>query len=182
MKITMIAGSNRNNATSTRALQYIARIMQQEQAEVRIFDLYAKPLPIYNPDQDEEADANVRMMKQWMAGADAIVLATPEYHGGISGVLKNALDYLGSEHFSDKAVLSVSSSGGAVGVSSLQQLQTIVRNLHGVNSPEWISLGGAARAFNASGEPEQQATKDRIERVTKYFLRLANSLKQATYQ
>lgn len=77
-----------------------------------------------------------------MYAADAIVLATPEYHSGISGVLKNALDHLNNQHFHGKVVLSMSSAGGATGTRSLQQLQAMVRNLHGINLPDWISIGG----------------------------------------
>jgi len=171
-KIAIICGSNRKESSSTQLAYYIKRILREKEHEGTVIDLYRQPLPFYAPDENENHDPNLVHMKETVMEADGIVLATPEYHGSISGVLKNALDHLSSEHFSGKIVLSVSSAGGAVGVSSLQQLHTIVRNLHGINCPEWISVGGAERNFTAEGEPETVKIKDRIIRTTSYFLHM----------
>lgn len=105
--------------------------------------------------------------------ADAIVLSTPEYHGGMSGVLKNAIDFLNFEYFDGKLVLVCSSAGGSVGTSSLTQMQTTVRNLHGINSPEWISIGGQQRNFADNGEPESEEVRARVKRTVDFFLSLA---------
>ncbi|KIL40842.1 hypothetical protein SD70_11335 [Gordoniibacillus kamchatkensis] len=176
MNIVLIAGSNRRNATSTKLLRYMGEALRKRGANVKLIDLYETPVPLYSPDA-EETDANTEAMVRTVGEADAIVLATPEYHGSISGVLKNALDYMGSAEFSGKPVLSVSSSGGAVGVSSLTHLQAIVRNLHGVNSPEWLSLGGDARHFAADGSPADAAVRQRVERTLDSLLRLAELLR-----
>jgi hypothetical protein len=80
------------------------------------------------------------------------------------------------EHFDSKAVLSISSAGGAVGVSSLTQLQTMIRNVHGINCPEWISIGSDQRSFNEHGEPELPKVKQRTLRVVHSFLELAERL------
>jgi azobenzene reductase len=175
MNVIMIAGSNRKDASSTKVLKYIGGLLQNEGIEARLFDLHETPLPMYSPDSVHEHE-HVTKLKQWMTEANAIVLATPEYHSGISGVLKNALDTLSGEHFADKVVLSVSAAGGQVGSSSLQQLQTIVRNLHGINSPEWISIGGSQQAFTSSGVPQTQAVENRIQRAVSYFVQLSNSV------
>lgn len=185
MNIVILAGSNRNNATSTRLGEYAVEIIRGQGHQASLFDLYQTPLPFYAPDEkqvDHEhlADLNTRML-----AADAIILSTPEYHGSISGVLKNALDHLSQAHFSGKTVLSISSSGGAVGVSSLLQLQAIVRNLHGINAQEWISIGGAQRrrfeaTFDGYEEYEgRQDIEDRVQRVIGSFLNLAQTLTAA---
>lgn len=164
MNIVLLSGSNRQNATSTKLLRYIADQLDKRGIRTKLIDVYEQPLPMYSPDASS-IDANTAAMVQAFANADAIVLGGPEYHGSISGALKNALDYLGSAQFDGKPVLSVSSSGGAVGVSSLTQLQAIVRNLHGVNSPEWISLGGDARQFTGDHQPVDAGVRKRVERA-----------------
>ncbi|XEC93227.1 NADPH-dependent FMN reductase [Paenibacillus tarimensis] len=176
MKITIVAGSNRKHATSTILGNYIKRIIEQEGHEASFIDLYETPLPFYSPDS-EGVDDEVQRLQREVQQADAIVLCTPEYHGGLSGVLKNALDHLGFDHFDGKTVLSVSSAGGAVGVSSLQQLQTIVRNVHGINCPEWISIGGQQRQFDEDGTPLEEETRTRVGRTVQYFLAMADRLK-----
>ncbi|MBD0380150.1 NADPH-dependent FMN reductase [Paenibacillus sedimenti] len=176
MNIVIIAGSNRKEATSTRLSEYIQGLMKQAGNQVSLIDLYLSPVPFYSPDEDHEDHQGLAKLKQAMSEADAVVLATPEYHSGISGVLKNALDHLGQEHFEGKAVLSVSSAGGSVAVSSLTQLHTIVRNLHGINSPEWISIGGDQRkSFQTGVTPAeiQPNVENRIQRVVGSFLELA---------
>lgn len=179
MKITIIAGSNHGAATSTRLATYIQFLATQEQHDVTLIDLYRTPLPFYTPEDDGDNHEALGAFKQAMLSAEAIVLATPEYHSGISGVLKNALDHVGKDHFNDKAVLSVSSSGGAVAVSSLTQLQTVVRNLHGINCPEWISIGGDQRKSfrtDVGFEDIHPDVEKRIRRVVTYFLGLAEQL------
>ncbi|QHT60161.1 NAD(P)H-dependent oxidoreductase [Paenibacillus lycopersici] len=172
MRIAIIIGATRRESTSAKLSAYIADIMRKEGHEATLFDLREKPLPLYN-DDDEEIHPNTAELMDTVLHADAVVLSTPEYHGSLTGVLKNALDYLGKDQFNDKAVLPVSSAGGAVGVSSLTQMQTIVRNMHGVNSPEWISIGGAQRQFQADGTPESQDVRNRVERTVLYFLKFA---------
>ncbi|NIK79097.1 azobenzene reductase [Paenibacillus castaneae] len=177
MNITILAGSNREASTTNRLAAYVAQLISQKEHSVVLFDLFQTPLPFYSPDGIDHDHASVHLFKQSMKQADAIILATPEYHGSLSGVLKNALDYVGKEHFHRKAVLSMSSSGGAVGTSSLLQLQAIVRNLHGINSPEWISIGGAQRNWLVNELPHYEdggnEMDNRIRRVTANFLELA---------
>ncbi len=174
VRIVCIAGSNHADATSSKLVRYIAARLQGEDHEVEVVELHLLPLPWYNPDVNEE-NANVLRLKKAVKESDAIVLATPEYHGTLSGVLKNALDYLNFEYFNNKVVLSVSSAGGAVGVSSLTHLQTIVRNLHGINCPEWISIGGDQREFAADGVPAHDHVVQRVNKTLDYFLALAQN-------
>ncbi len=174
MKIVLLTGSNRKGASSTILAQTMAKRMEQMQVQASVFDLAEWQLPIYSPDDDYSNHDGVRRLNRLMLEADGIVLSTPEYHGSISGALKNALDYLGQEHFAGKPVLSISSAGGAVGVSSLTQLQAIVRNLHGINSPQWISIGGEGRArYSRSAAAELD---HRAEKALEAFLDLTGRL------
>ncbi|MBH5319788.1 NAD(P)H-dependent oxidoreductase [Paenibacillus sp. GSMTC-2017] len=181
MNIILLAGSNRKDATSTRLSAFVGDIISKSGHQAHLFDLYEKPLPFYSPDDEYDSTDTISELQKVMRQSDAIVLATPEYHSSISGVLKNALDHLGQEHFRGKAVLSMSSAGGAVGTSSLQQLQAIVRNLHGINSAEWISIGGAQRNWFAESHTDHEGSggevTERIRRVTHSFLELASRIK-----
>lgn len=179
MNIMILNGSNREAATSTRLGRYAAERIAHYGHKVQIFDLHERPLPWYTPDAAGDEDANVAELKKSMLAADAIILTTPEYHGSISGVLKNALDYLGQTYMEGKPVLSISSAGGAVGVSALLQLQAIVRNMHGINAPEWISIGGMQRRRFEEGYDEYeggQEVEDRVHRVLSSFLALAGAV------
>jgi azobenzene reductase len=175
--IAIVAGSNRKLSTSTQLCRHLHQILQSYGCEVTLIDLYKLPLPLYSPDTDPQ-NANLSMLADSLQKADGIVLATPDYHGAISGVLKNALDFVGFDEFDGKVVLSVSSSGGAVGVSPLQQLQTIVRNVHGINCPEWISIGGEQRSFTPEGEPANEKTRLRVHRTLQYFIHMVKTFRK----
>lgn len=179
MHIAILAGSNRRDAASTRMARYLQSKLDARGHSAQLFDLRETPLPLYDPDRNDEP-ATAQALSKLMKASDAIILTTPEYHGTISGVLKNALDYLSSEHFDGKAVLSVSAAGGAVGVSSLTHMQAIVRNLHGVNSPDWISIGGDQRRFDAEGQPIDERMRLRVEHVLGNFIRLGEQLRKET--
>jgi azobenzene reductase len=175
MNIVIIAGSNRSAATSTQLAEYVKLSVANKGYQAKLFDLYETPLPFYSPDKSFANDPAVTGFHQAMMKADAVVLASPEYHGGMSGVLKNALDHLGQEHFNGKPVLCLSSAGGAVGVSSLQQMQATVRNLHGINCPEWLSIGGSQRKRfekGYSGAQDFKDMEDRMQSVINSFVEL----------
>ncbi|HEY0829190.1 MAG TPA: NADPH-dependent FMN reductase [Bacilli bacterium] len=176
MNIAILAGSNHAASTSTQLIHYMVRVLESNGHAVQLMDLFQRPVPFYTPDTDFPDDSNLLLMKEMFVKAQAIILSTPEYHGGVSGVLKNALDHLGGEHFNEKVVLSVSSAGGDVAVSSLLQLQAVVRNVHGINCPEWISIGGSNRMFTAEGEPENPKMQQRVKRVISYFITMAEKL------
>ncbi|UJF34555.1 NADPH-dependent FMN reductase [Paenibacillus hexagrammi] len=179
MKIVIVAGSNRKEASSTRLAEYIKLIMESKGIQVSFIDLYKTALPFYSPDEINGEHEGLSVMKKAMQQADGIVLSSPEYHGSMTGVLKNALDHVGQDQIGGKAVLSVSSAGGAVGVSTLQHMQATVRNLHGINCPEWISIGGEQR-ISFMGPLDEGAMnpnlKLRIHKAIDTFLQLATVL------
>jgi len=176
-RITIVAGSNRMNSTSTQLCRHLCKILEGMGCQVTLLPLFELPLPFYIPRVSSD-DANVAVLLNSLREADGIVLATPDYHGAPSGILKNALDFAGFDEFDGKVVLSVSSAGGAVGVSSLQQLQTIVRNVHGVNCPEWISIGGDQRVFTPEGEPANDKTRERVLRTLTYFVSMVKTFRK----
>jgi azobenzene reductase len=180
MNVIAIAGSNRKGSSSTGLAKYTVAALRRQGVQADLFDLHQDPVPFFSPDVSYEDHDGLRRLKRMTAAADGIVLASPEYHGSISGVLKNALDHLGQEYFSGKPVLCATSSGGPVGISSLTQMQAIVRSLHGVSCPEWISIGGEHhKLFTA--EPEgympEHAVLDRIHGALRCFVDMLRGLR-----
>ncbi|MBB6734590.1 NADPH-dependent FMN reductase [Cohnella zeiphila] len=174
MKLALIAGSNRKNASSTILLRYVERVLASRNIEVAFVELAELPLPLYSP--DDAIHPNALTLRQAVEDADGLILATPEYHNSVSGTLKNALDYLDIGLVKGKPVLSVSSAGGPIGFGSLQHLQGIVRGLHGVNCPEWISIGYGSNAFGPDGAPADEGVSIRIEGAVKELTDMARAL------
>src|SRR5919197_5158100 len=102
MRVLAISGSLRAGSHNT-ALVRAARDLAPDGVEVELYDGLAE-LPPYNQDvQDLAPPAPVEDLREQVARADALLIATPEYNGSIPGVLKNAIDWA-SVPFPDNAL------------------------------------------------------------------------------
>src|SRR3954469_19095034 len=91
MKLLGVSGSLRAASFNT-ALLRTAQECAPEGVTIEIFGLH--DLPLFNQDVEDLGDPEpVKAWKAAIAGADALLLACPEYNGGITGVLKNAIDW-----------------------------------------------------------------------------------------
>lgn len=99
-----------------------------------------------------------------IAAADAVLIATPEYNYSISGVLKNAIDWVSrvpNQPFAGKPVAILGVSGGLLGTARAQyDLRKIFVFLdaHVLNKPE-VMIGGASSRFDAEGHLTDEATR-----------------------
>jgi NAD(P)H-dependent FMN reductase len=100
----------------------------------KVWDLRKCPLPMadpaYHDNPEDHPNAGVRAFVRMVYSANAIVLATPVYHNGISGVIKNALDHLAIQHFYLKPV-GLASHGDDRTTQAVEQLRIIIRGLLG---------------------------------------------------
>lgn len=92
-KILGIGASLRKNSTSTKILQMTLKECQKYGAIIGIVDLRQIELPIFSPNKPKEITENVRKINDEVIESDAFILATPDYHGSMSGGMKNFLDY-----------------------------------------------------------------------------------------
>jgi NAD(P)H-dependent FMN reductase len=109
MKILGLSGSLRAASVNSMLLRAAARLAPTD-INVSTFDGLGE-LPLFNPDLEGSLPANVVTFHQAVAEADALLFASPEYAHGVTGTIKNALDWLvGFEPFASKivAVLNVS--------------------------------------------------------------------------
>jgi FMN reductase len=121
----------------------------------------------------EEPEA-VRLFSGRLKAADGIILGTPEYHGSISGVLKNALDLMGFAEFEGKMVGLVGVSGGRMGAyEALNTLRIVGRALHAWVVPEQAAIPEAWKAFDEAGRPTDPAVAERLREVGKQVARFA---------
>ncbi len=119
MKILALSGSLRTGSHNTKLLQ-AAAAAAPDGVEIAIYDRL-KEIPPYDGDDDQPGNQPlaVKRLKQALVGADAVLIATPEYNHSIPGVLKNALDWasrpLAESPVLNKPAAVVSSSTGMFG-------------------------------------------------------------------
>jgi chromate reductase, NAD(P)H dehydrogenase (quinone) len=132
------------------------------------FDVYdsLREIPPYDADLDlEPADPAVARLREAIARADGVLIATPEYNGSIPGALKNALDWA-SRPFPDNALRGkpVAVIGASTGLFGAVWSQAETRKVLGVIGADVINqevpIGQAESAFTDDGQlldPEQHA-------------------------
>ena len=103
-----------------------------------------------------------------------MILGTPEYHGGLSGVLKNALDLMGFEEFEGKMLGLVGVSGGRLGAfGAMHSLRDVGRALHAWVIPEQASVPQAWQVFDEQGHCKDAETEKRLKEVGRQVVRFA---------
>ena len=173
VKIVGIGGSLRPDSYSQQALRVAADRVRALGAEVELLDLREMNLPFCNGGDDYPDYPDVARLQETVKQADGLILATPEYHGSISGVLKNALDLMGFEELSGKVAGLISVLGGQSNSNALNDLRVIMRWVHGWVIPEQIAVGQAWKAFGPDG-------KLLDESLSKRFDQFAQSLVDST--
>jgi NAD(P)H-dependent FMN reductase len=128
-----VAGSTRQGSYSTRALKIALDYAKSHGAEVRLLELNRIVLPLYDP--SAPASKEVEHAAEAIAWADAFILASPDYHGSISGALKNFLD-----HFYEEFGYIVASH--EKGLTVMDQMRTAVRQCYGWSMPYGVSING----------------------------------------
>jgi len=149
-----ISGALRTGSTNTMLLREAARLFgdcRYIQADLR--------LPLYDGDAEAQdgIPAAVTTLAQQIAQADAVILSTPEYNKGPSGVLKNALDWVSrvdGNPWADKPLAVMSAAAGRAGG---ERAQMVLRGFmvpfrpRILQGPE-IHLAGSGSAFDETGQ------------------------------
>ena len=126
MKILGLSGSWRAASINSMLLRAVAKLAPPRM-EVSVFQGLGE-LPLFNPDLEANPPATVTTFFQAVAEADALLIASPEYAHGVTGAIKNALDWLvGFEPFASKfvAVLNTSPRAYHAELALRETLQTM---------------------------------------------------------
>lgn len=137
LKVLGVAGSMRENSYSLKVLKMALEEAEKRGAKTRLLALREADLPMYAPNAGSPALEKVSKDVEW---ADAFILASPDYHGSMSGVLKNFLDHF-YEEFAGKLFGYVVASHEK-GLTVMDQMRTAVRQCYGWSLPYGVSISG----------------------------------------
>ena len=136
LKVLGVGSSMRQGSYSTTALNMILDMAKGNEAETKLLDLRQTNLPmLYTAKDDTHEIGQATELVEW---ADAYILATPDYHGSMSGSLKNFLDYFWSE-FAGKTFGYIVASHEK-GLTVMDQMRTAIRQCYGWSIPYGISI------------------------------------------
>src|SRR5918996_671366 len=153
-----VAGSVRQGSYSTRSLKIALEYAKKQGEEVRLLDLNTVVLPLYDP--SAPASKEVEHTTEAIAWADAVILASPDYHGSMSGALKNFLDHF-YEEFAGKLFGYIVASHEK-GLTVMEQMRTAVRQCYGWSMPYGVSINGE-QDFGPDGEMSNARLAKRLQ-------------------
>lgn len=157
LKIMVVIGSLQSRSVSRVVSLHLASLLREWGCAVDVLDLRDEPLPLFNPEVSKSLP-EFEPLRQRVASADVFVLASPDYHGGPSGAIKNFLDYFWHE-FTGKLFGTLVASHEK-GLTVTEQLRTAIRQCYGWNLPYGLSF--AEKSDVKDGLIINDALKERV--------------------
>lgn len=173
LEVLGISGSLRQGSNNTALLRAAGGLLGTHDAALTSASIR---LPLYDADLvDSGTLAQVDEFKEAVRAADAVLIATPEYNFGPSGVLKNAIDWASRPAyrsvFRDKPVGVMGASGSAVGTARAQgQLKQILLGMASQVFPyPELLVANAAQRFDGHGKLSDPETQQKLESFLRDF-------------
>ncbi len=181
LRLVGIGGTTRQGSSSERALRFaLGHAQAQAGVLTEVFAGADLLMPLYDPANTLNAQA-ARMVEA-VRLADGIVIASPSYHGTVSGLVKNALDYIEALRTDDRPYLE----GRAVGCvvvadgpqamgSTITSLRAVIHALRGWPTPYAACLDAGQKPFGGAdaSQPSEAAVAKSLQRVTDQVLEFA---------
>jgi chromate reductase, NAD(P)H dehydrogenase (quinone) len=165
IRIAIIKGSVRPGSyTSMATALVVDELKKQPNVSVEVIDPATLHLPFPGMDPDAEG---TKVLKQKVTNATGVVLATPEYHGSFSSVMKLVIENLGFPSvLAGKPVALLGVAAGSIGaIKSLEHLRGVVSHIGAIALPLPVSVPNVQRVFDSSGRCLDPATEKLIRGV-----------------
>jgi FMN reductase len=176
--IVGIGGTTRIGSSSETALRYTLAAAERLGASTEMIVGPLLDLPMYDP-SDDHRSPSARRLVQSLRRADGVIISTPSYHGALSGVIKNALDYVedmradARPYFDGRAVGVIVTAFGAQALgTTLVGVRSIVHALRGWPTPFGAALNSQNKPFE-NGLPANRDVETQLETVAGQVVRFA---------
>lgn len=168
--IVAIGGTTRSDSSTGYALQASAAACLALGAQVTVVPgASLADLPLYSPEEPARSPAQLQFVET-VRRADGLILATPAYHAGMSGLLKNAIDLLEDLRSDERPYLHgravgciVTAYGWQGAGTTLTSVRTIVHALRGWPTPLGVTMNTATPVFDAQGQCQEPAIQAQID-------------------
>jgi len=182
IKVLAFSGSTREDSFNQKLVVEAAEMARQMGANVTAVSLKDYAMPFYNEDLEkkEGLPAKAKELRKLMIQSQLIFIASPEYNGSVSGVLKNVIDWLSRNENSGssrdafkgkKFVLMSASPGSTGGARGLAHLKAIIENIGGVVVPQPVLIPHATGAFDDKGHLKEPRLKNELQQAIEAAIR-----------
>lgn len=183
--IVGIGGTTREGSTTERAVLCALQHLQRQGCETQAFGSAQLPTEPYDParnDRSPQAQALVAALRR----ADGVIIASPAYHGGVSGLVKNAIDFTEDLRADDRVYLQgravgciVCAEGPQAMGATLGALRAIVHALRGWPTPFGAALNSSSKPFGTDAQAADPAALKACETVADEVLAFARAFSQS---
>ncbi len=183
--IVGIGGTTRSGSTSERALAAALNRAKALGCEVRAFGSGDMPFEPYDPARPDRSEQAIQLVAE-LRRADGVIIATPSYHGGISGLVKNAIDFVEDMREGPRVYLEgravgciVCADGPQAMGTTMMALRAVVHALRGWPTPYGAAISSRNRPFGADDVPADPDAVKACEIVGEEVVRFAQMARLA---
>ena len=176
LKVVGLAGEYRSSSKSGMLVNLALKIAMEQGADVEFWDLAERPLPLVG-EEGCWTHPNVKAFQSLLEESDAFFLSSPEYHGTMSGVMKNTMDWMYDKHVGGKVFGLMSTLGGVTNANTLNHMRISLRWLHGWPVPEQLAIGHVKEAFDEDGGLVNEDLHQRLSKLVNSVLTAAKKLR-----
>jgi NAD(P)H-dependent FMN reductase len=172
-KIACIVGNRRPDNFTAKSLAIVSTELKSQGAEVTTFD--GRELDLAFPGDPETEGA--KALKKAIEASDAIVFATPEYHGTFSAYAKLIIENLGYPSvLKGKPMALLGVASGRIGaIKSLEALRSTCAHVGAIVMPGAISIAGVRGAFDDAGVCTDENTKKALHFLAEDLIKFVNN-------
>lgn len=169
VRVVLIGGSVRPGNYTGMALRLVAEELEKQGIAQETVDPARLSLPWPGTGQDAP---EVKALRETVAGATGVVLATPEYHGTFSSVIKLVIENLGfPSALAGKPVALLGVAAGQIGaIKSLEALASVGTHVGALVLPGAVSVANVQKAFDTEGKCLDAAVDKRVRSVATNLL------------
>ncbi|HVQ97989.1 MAG TPA: NAD(P)H-dependent oxidoreductase [Mycobacterium sp.] len=164
-----VGGTLRSNSSTERALRHCLDAVEKLGGRTKLYSGVDINLPMYNPHDPARTPPAVELIDD-LREADAVVVGSPGYHGGISGLVKNALDYIEDMRDDSRVYLDnkpwgcISCAyGWQAAVGTLDQLRAIGHALRAWPTPLGVAINSADQIWDGAGQLVNTAVQSQLD-------------------
>ncbi|MGQ0466661.1 MAG: NADPH-dependent FMN reductase [Sporichthyaceae bacterium] len=187
VRLVCIGGSTRPGSSSEKAVKVCAAAAEAVGAVVDVIVSRELMFPIYDTETTERSPEAKRFVDAIKA-ADALIVASPGYHGSMSGMIKNVLDYIEDLRAGQRVYLDgmpvgcvAVSYGWQATVTTLQSIRTTVHALRGWPSPLGATINASMKIFDETGACIDDSSRFQLETVAHQVVEFAQ-LRKSGYK
>lgn len=171
-----LGGTLRADSSTERAVRYCLESVERQGGRTRMFAGPDLELPMYAPHSLERTPAALEFVSA-LRDADAVVVGSPGYHGAISGLVKNALDYIEDLREDPRVYLDNTpwgciscAYGWQAAVGTLGQLRSIGHALRAWPTPLGVAINSADKIWSETGELADGTVRGQLDMLATQLL------------